>query len=292
MTATNTPATATQTTQAPAGLKAFNALVQNPKTQDYLASVLAEKKSQYVNNIVALVANSDNLQQCEPQSIMFAGIKATALNLPLDPNLGYAYIVPYWDNSTTPRTRKAQFQIGYKGLIQLALRSGQMLRLNTTDIREGELVEQNILTGDMTVRQVPDRMNKKIIGYAAYMKLTNGFEKSFYSTREQIEDFANTRSKQKDRNGRLIGTWVSDFDAMAKKTVLKALLKYAPLSTEMMDALSNDQDGDITISEEMPTDTIETEAISMDDESTAPTTPPPAQPTAPTTATAQPQPNF
>ena len=233
------------TPAAPAatGLKAFNALIANPKTQNYLNEVLSEKKSQFVNNLVALVTNSDTLQFCDPQSIMFAGIKATALNLPLDPNLGFAFIIPYNDKKTG--TKKAQFQMGYRGLLQLAIRSGQMQAINVTEVREGEVADENLLTGEIKLKKVANRSDKKIIGYVAYMRLTNGFEKTIYSTREEIEAFALRFSKQTytDKNGNknLSSIWNSDFDAMAKKTVLKMLLKFAPLSTELATALSAEE---------------------------------------------------
>lgn len=232
--ATAAPATTPKTTAAE-GLKKFNDLIANPRTQSYLAEVLSEKKSQFVNNIVALVSNSDNLQLCDPQSIMFAGIKATALNLPLDPNLGFAFIIPYWDNKT--KTQKAQFQIGKNGQIQLAIRSGQVKTINVTDIREGEIEEENLLTGEIKVKRAADRETRKIIGYAAYLRLVNGFEKIMYSTREQIEQHALRYSKQQ-KDGRLTNVWATNFDEMAEKTVLKAVLKYAPLSTEIQQAIN------------------------------------------------------
>ena len=105
------------------GLQVFNRAITNPKTQEYLASVLGDRKGSFVNNLTALVANNANLQVCEPYTIMFAAMKATALNLPLDNSLGFAYVIPYKDNKRGITV--AQFQIGYKGYKQLALRTNQ-----------------------------------------------------------------------------------------------------------------------------------------------------------------------
>lgn len=297
MTQTNTPTQAAAQQNAPSqpatGLKAFNDLIANPRTQNYLNDVLSEKKASFVNNLVALVTNSDLLQKCEPQSVMFAGIKATALNLPLDPNLGFAYIIPYWDNNK--RIQKAQFQMGYRGLLQLAIRSGQMAAINVTDVREGEIIDEDILTGEIKMKKADNRTAKKIVGYAAYMRLTNGFAKTLYSTREEVEAHALRFTKQKTKDGKLANVWASDFDAMAKKTVLKALLKFAPLSTEMAEAIAADnEDADMRVNNTAAayapdvTD-ADAEVMTMDDDepTEAPTT---AQ--QPTEAPSQPQPNF
>lgn len=262
-TATTTPAATAPAT----GLKAFNSLIQMPKTQTYLQEVLGEKKSQFVNNLVALVSNSENLQNCDPQSVMFAGIKATALNLPLDPNLGFAYIVPY--NDKVKRKKTAQFQIGYRGLLQLAIRSGQMAAINVTDVRQGELVGEDILTGEIKLKKTANRTEKPVIGYVAYMRLVNGFEKTIYSSRDEVENFALRFSKQKF-DGKLANVWASDFDAMAKKTVLKALLKYAPLSTEMAEAISHDEDAMKMQVENPAMEEAEAEVITVEAEDPTP----------------------
>ncbi len=118
-------------------LQKFNAVIKDTRTQNYLQQVLSDKKESFVNNIVALVANNIKLQECDPQTLLYAGIKATALGLPLDSNLGCAYVIPYKDNRN--KTTVAQFQLGYKGFIQLAIRSGQFQNLNVTEVKEGVL---------------------------------------------------------------------------------------------------------------------------------------------------------
>ena len=176
-------------------------------------------------------------------SVMYAGIKATALDLPLDPNLGFAYVIPYRNNRENKT--EAQFQIGYKGFVQLAIRSGQFQTINVAEVKEGEYLDEDLVTGEIKFKKLPDRDQLPTIGYVAYFRLTNGFEKMSYSSVEQIDAHAKkysqtySSSKEYIRNN---SKWATDFDAMAKKTVLKLLLsKYAPMSVEMQSAVINDQ---------------------------------------------------
>ena len=225
------------------GLARFNATIKNERTQDYLRQVLGKNATGFVTSLTSIVSNSVNLQMCEPLSLMYVGIKAAALNLPLDPNLGFAYAIPYKNNKTGKT--EAQFQIGWKGVLQLAIRSGQFKAINVTDVREGEYQGEDLLTGEMRLTSVDNREQHKIVGYAAYMRLVNGFEKSVYWSVEKVEaharQYSQTYSSSKDYI-RKQSKWTTDFDAMAKKTVLKMLLsKYAPLSIEMRDAIQSDQ---------------------------------------------------
>lgn len=226
-------------TTAIAPLKQFNNFLANPRTQEYLATVLAEKKASFVNNLTALVSNNAALQVCKPETLMFASLKATALDLPLDQNLGFAYVLPYNDRKNGVTV--AQFQMGYKGFVQLALRSGQFKTLNTTDVRDGELIDEDFVTGELTFKKADNRESLPIIGYVAYFKLLNGFEKYLYMTVEEMKAHA-LRFSQTYKKG--YGLWADkdSFDSMAKKTVLKLLIsKYAPLSVEMRDAIKVDQ---------------------------------------------------
>lgn len=216
-------------------LRKFNADLTNEKTQKYLSEVLGAKKSSFVNNMVALVSNNVKLQECEPMTIMFAGLKATALDLPLDPNLGYAYVIPFKDNRAN--TTLAQFQIGSKGFVQLAMRSGQFRTINVSDVREGEIKSIDRLSGEITFDWKDERQDLPVIGFVSYMKLLNGFEKSLYMTSNEISSHGQKYSKTYK-----FGVWQDNFAAMAEKTVLKRLLsKYAPLSIEMQHAISSDQ---------------------------------------------------
>ena len=222
-----------------APLKQFNMFIANPRTQEYLTTVLAEKKASFVNNITALVSNNAALQVCQPETIMFACLKATALDLPLDQNIGFAYVLPYKDNKAG--VTLAQFQMGYKGFVQLALRTGQFKTINAAEVREGELVDENFVTGELTFKKAEKRESLPVVGYVAYFKLLNGFEKYLYMTVEEMKAHAKRYSKTFKKG---IGLWSEEdsFDSMARKTVLKLLLsKYAPLSIEMQNAIRSDQ---------------------------------------------------
>lgn len=226
------------------GLTKFNRAISADKTQEYLASVLGERKGSFINNVTALVTNNAMLQDCEPMPLMFTALKATALELPLDPNLGFAYIIPY-KNGRTGKT-DPQFQIGYKGIVQLAIRSGQFKTINVRDVREGEIIGEDFLSGELQFRMLKEnREQAKVIGYVGFFELTNGFRKMAYWTVAELEQhagkYSQTYSADK-RYSKRSSKWSTDFDAMAKKTVLKNLLsKYAPLSVEMQSAIKYDQ---------------------------------------------------
>lgn len=233
--------------QKATGLRLFNQTITNPSTQKYLSDVLGERKGSFVNNLTALVANNSMLQDCEPYTLMFAAMKATALNLPLDNSLGFAYVLPYKDNKKGITV--AQFQLGYKGVKQLALRSGSFATIpNATDVREGELISRNRLTGECKFNFIDDaeeREKKEVIGYVSYFKLLNGAESTFYMSKKEMEAHA-LRYSQTYRSTnpkvKAASKWTTDFNDMACKTVVKLnLSKNAPLSVEMQDALKADQ---------------------------------------------------
>lgn len=221
-------------------LKQFNQMIVAPNTQAYLQGVLGERKGEFINNITALVANNRQLQECEPTTLMFAALKATALHLPLDPNLAQAHVIPYRNNKT--RTVEAQFQMGWRGFVQLAIRSGQFQTINVTDIREGEMQGYDLISGEMQVKAMPEREKLPVVGYLAFFRLTNGFAKSLYMTAEEIEQHATRYSQSYRGKYKDSSLWATDKDAMAKKTVLKLLLnRFAPISVDMQRAVQADQ---------------------------------------------------
>lgn len=237
----------TQQQKEVTGLQLFNQTITSPKTQKYLSDILGERKGSFVNNLTALVANSAQLQECVPLTVMFAALKATALNLPLENSLGMAYCIPYRDNKKNITV--AQFQIGYKGYKQLALRSGMFSIIpNATDVKEGELKYRNRLTSECHFEFIDDdveRAKKKTIGYASYFRLLNGAESTYYMSVEEMEAHALRYSqtyRSKTDYIKKSSKWTTDFDDMAKKTVIKLnLSKNAPLSVEMQDAIRADQ---------------------------------------------------
>lgn len=231
-----------QVAQAPqqpqkSAILAFTAKLNGSHMSNYLLQTLGEKKAEFVANVTTLVSNNKNLQDCDANSVIFSALKATALDLPLDQNLGFAYVIPY--------KGQAQFQMGYKGFIQLAMRSGQFKTINVRDVREGEIVGEDFISGEMQFKRIEGREDKPIIGYVAYIRLINGFEKMSYWTKKEIEDHATKYSQSyssKNEYVRKNSNWSTNFDGMAEKTALKLLLaKYAPLSIQMQSAIKADQ---------------------------------------------------
>jgi len=200
--------------------------------------LLGKKAQGFITSVLQVVSQNSLLQKADPHSVYHAAAVAAVLDLPINPNLGFAYIVPYNQKQPDGSYRSvAQFQMGYKGFIQLAQRTGLFQTISAAEIYEGQLIEQNPLTG--FVFDFKSKKSNNVIGYAAYFRLLNGFEKTFFMTVDQ----ANTHGKKYSQTFKKgYGLWKDDFDAMAIKTVLKALLaKFAPLSIEMQKAYITDQ---------------------------------------------------
>lgn len=193
----------------------------------------------FVADICAVVANNATLKECEPATVVAAGLVAASLNLPLAGNLGFAYIVPYNDKKNG--VKKAQFQVGWKGLVQLSQRSGAFERLGSRAVHKGEYKGQDEFGDDLFVFS-HDYDNEEVVGYYAYFKLLNGFTKTLYMTKEQCEKHAFKYSSSYKYDKDKSTLWNTEFDTMAQKTVLKLLLnRYAPLSIEMQTAIKADQ---------------------------------------------------
>ena len=205
--------------------------------------LLKDKANQFIVTITAMTAENTKLAECEPKSLVGACLTATAMDLPVNQNLGFVYIIPYKRDLKDAKGKvigsvnEAQLQFGYKAFIQLAMRSGQFKTISATPVCEGELVAENPLTGfefDFT-----KRTSDKVIGYAGYFKLLNGFEKTSYMT---VADLTKHGLKYSQTFKRGYGLWKDEFDSMATKTVLKLLLsKYAPMSIDMQQAILADQ---------------------------------------------------
>lgn len=200
--------------------------------------LLGKRAPSFITSVLQIAAQSEQLSKCDPMSIYQCAAVAATLDLPLNPNLGFAYIIGY-NSRQKDNTYKnvAQFQIGYKGFIQLAQRSGQFKTISAAPIYEGQLVEQNPLTG--FVFDFTEKKSDTIIGYAAHFALLNGFEKTLYMTVDELKKHG-LRFSQTYKKG--FGLWKDDFESMAQKTVLKLLLsKFAPLSVDMQRAVITDQ---------------------------------------------------
>lgn len=192
--------------------------------------VLGKKTNGFVGSLLSLVG-STNLKNVDSNSVMTAAMKAATLDLPIEPSLGFAYVIPYG--------REAQFQIGYKGLIQLAIRSGQVTKLNAGPVYENQFIKYDSLFEELEI-DFSKPQGLLISGYFASMELANGFRKIIYWDREKVTAHGKRFSKSFNRSS---SPWQTDFDAMATKTVLKAMLStYAPLSTEMQQAIVADNE--------------------------------------------------
>jgi recombination protein RecT len=204
--------------------------------------MLGKRAPSFITSVLQIVASNKLLSNAEPHSVYHSAAVAATLDLPLNNNLGFAYIVPYNqkfkdDQGNWQSKQVAQFQMGYKGFIQLAQRTGMYQTISAAPIFDGQLIEENPLTG--FVFDFTKKKSEKIIGYASYFRLLNGFEKTVYSTVQEIEAHAK-RFSQTFKSGK--GIWVDDFQSMALKTVLKAnLSKWAPLSVDIQKAITFDQ---------------------------------------------------
>ena len=232
----------------------LKSMLSNESVKLRFKEILGQKAPGFISSILSVTNSNTLLQKADPQSIMNAAVIAATLDLPINGSLGFAYIVPYKD--------QAQFQIGYKGLVQLAMRSGQYKTINVAEVYEGEIKSENRFTGEY---EFGDKTSDKVVGYMAYFRLTNGFEKYMYMTREEAERHGKKYSQTFKRG---IGLWATDFDAMAKKTVLKMLLsKFGILSIEMQRGIQFDQSivhGDINNIEEATAEYVDNEPAQIE----------------------------
>ena len=200
-------------------------MIGSKSVQERFEKMLGKKSAGFLSSLLTLVNNNNLLQKANPTSVLAAAATAASLDLPVNPSLGLAWIVPYGNG--------AQFQLGYRGAIALAMRSGQMKSIVMTEVYEGECKCWNRFTETF---EFGDRVSDNIIGYYARFETVNGFVKATFWTKEEVLKHAKRFSKSFNR-----GPWQTDFDAMAKKTVLLSIIKtYAPMSIEMQSAFESD----------------------------------------------------
>lgn len=208
---------------------------QAPAVQAKMRELLDKNAASFATSAMQIANSNPMLLDAEPMSIFNAAVMAATLNLPINNNLGFAYIVPYRNKGRV----EAQFQLGYKGFIQLAQRSGQFERLVSLPVYEAQLIEEDPINGFQFDWKQKPAENEQPVGYYAYFKLINGFTAELYMTREQVAAHAG-RYSQSFKKG--YGIWADNFEAMALKTVTKLLLsKQAPLSIDMQKAVLSDQ---------------------------------------------------
>lgn len=211
-------------------LSTLPALLNSENIKKKFRDVLGDNAAGFMSSILSAVNSNPKLKSAEPMSVISAAAIAAALDLPINPSLAYAHIVPY--------KGVAQFQMGWKGYVQLAQRTGLYLTINVSRVCEGELISENPFTGEINLSKTA-RASDKVIGYVAYFRLLNGFEKYLYMTKEEVEKHG---KRYADSYKQDWSWWQKDFDVMAMKTVMKALLsKWGPLSIKMQLALQADQ---------------------------------------------------
>lgn len=212
----------------------MNSILDGEGMRKRFNDLLGARAPQFISSIVSLVNADKNLQRAfyeSPMTVIQSALKAATFDLPVEPSLGYAYIVPFNNYKDGVKRMEASFIIGYKGMVQLCLRTGAYARVpDAVDVREGELVSYDRLTGDAEFHWIEDEYQREalpIIGYAGYFRLKNGAEKTIYMTVKQIEGH-----EKKNRKGQSMGKgWREDFDAMARKTVIRRLCgKYGLMS--------------------------------------------------------------
>lgn len=222
-----------------------------------------ERSRRFTASIISAVSTNPALQECDPGTIVTAALLGESLNLSPSPQLGQYYLVPF--NDTKRQCKVAQFQLGYKGYIQLAIRSGQYKKLNVLAIKEGELIRFDPLNEEIEVCLIEDeeaREKAATIGYYAMFEYVNGFRKALYWSKSKMERHALQYSKgYKAKKGYTF--WEKDFDAMAYKTMLRQLIsKWGIMSIEMQEAFTKDQsafdeEGEVILQQEEPPELAE-----------------------------------
>ena len=243
----------TGTVAAPQKTATIQSLMNSPAVMSKISKCLGTEKraAAFASSVISIATGSPQLRGCNPTTILGAAMVAATLDLPIVPTLGMAYIVPY--------KNQCQFQIGYKGLIELAERSGVFKNIIDEAVYEGQLVRKNKFTGEYVFDE-DAKKSDNIIGYMARFDLTNGFSKTIYWSKEEVEAHAKRFSQA---YGKGYSTpWKTDFDAMARKTVLKSLFaKYAPksISYALQTAITFDQ----SVSAPKHTDNISEEVLEL-----------------------------
>lgn len=209
----------------------MNSILDGEKMRSRFDELLGKRAPQFISAIVSLVNATPDLQQAfyeSPMTVVQSALKAATFDLPIDQNLGYAYIVAFNNkkknaDGSWEKKKEATFILGWKGMHQLALRTGAYKTINVVDVREGELRRYNRLTEEVDIDFIEDETEREaqpVIGYVGYYRLVNGAEKTIYMTVKQIENH-----EKKHRKGEFMGKgWKDDWDAMARKTVYRQLI--------------------------------------------------------------------
>lgn len=211
--------------QVAAQQSTLGVMIGQKSVQERFEKMLGKKSAGFLSSLLTLANNNKLLANADPRTILAAAATAASLDLPINPSLGKAWIVPYKGS--------AQFQLGFRGALELAQRSGKMKFITMTPVYKGEIKDFNRFTETFTAGE---KESDEVVGYFASFELLNGFKKSTYWTKEEVTKHAKRFSKSFNS-----GPWQTDFDAMACKTVLMSIIKtYAPMSIEMQEAIEAD----------------------------------------------------
>lgn len=292
------PGTAIQTAQpggaiqkAPEKINILKNIMKAESVQEQFKNALGKNSQSFVASVIDLYNSDSKLQLCEPKAVVMEALKAAVLKLPINKSLGFAYVIPFNNSKKTvdpvthrelwTKVMEPTFQMGYKGYIQLAMRTGQYRTINADAVYDGEIRKVSKLTGEIAFDG--DRKSDTVIGYFCYFELLNGFSKTLYMTVHQMAEHAKRYSKGLAKettveslealaklpvapDSKSVG-WMGNFHGMAYKTVIRLLLsKYGYLSVEMQEAMSNDMDGDTAeIRDGMIQEAGNSQVMDMDD---------------------------
>lgn len=248
------------------GVMNFTKSINSSYVQNQLKQVLGKNAGTFATSLVEVFTNDTQLQKCDQKKVIQEAIKAATLKLPLNKQLGYSYILVFnnWDKVSRKSVPTPQIVLGYRGYIQLAMRTGQYKNINADVVYEGEMVGRDKLSGAIDLSG--EKVSEKVVGYFAHFETVNGFSKTLFMslgemagyalkfspsfkrnaeknplpTVDALCDMANDQAVNGPQQGKV--GWEGDFNSMAIKTVLRRLLsKYGYLSIEMMSALAEDE---------------------------------------------------
>jgi recombination protein RecT len=259
-------------------------IISMPSIQDQFNNALKENSALFTASLIDLYSGDKGLQQCEPAAVIMEALKAATLKLPINKSLGFAWIIARW-NSKDKKMVPA-FQIGWKGVVQLAHRTMQYRSINCGKVFEGEFRGMDKLSGDIDLSGT--KASDNAVGFFAYFKLLSGFEKTAYWTKHEVIDHAVKYSQESKKAGKLMGNWAEHFESRAMSTVLKHLLsKYGVLSIEMASAFSGESEEDVDFQGEIDSNANQGKLIDITppSDSSAAADPAPTNSTTPATTT-------
>lgn len=248
-------ALAKQPTKKQEVILAFNKVVNGGYIQNQLTNIMGKNAGSFTSSMIELFSQDSGLQECDPKAVVMEAMKAAALHLPLSKSLGRAYVLPFKNKGVATPT----FVIGWRGLVDLAVRTGQYETINAICVYKGEMTGQDKLSGFVSLEGMKE--SNEVLGYLGYFKLTTGFRKMVFMTVEQMAHYGKLyaptlkfnkiteeelvkKAQEQAEHGPQAGAigWFGDFNAMALKTVVRKVLSWGPMSIELQNAIANDED--------------------------------------------------